>query len=157
MPGKSPSFRPSLPEGDTPPGGEGSSQGSYGDLDFGTDLEMMLQDTGLELDPDPTQQRGLGDWVTQIPSMETQPEEETSEEAHPEFAEGHLFSSKDIGKCVQATAKKIHVTELQWDKHTVLGQIRPLSSKLVEHYVHRLKSSPPRTLVRILVKATRGV
>jgi hypothetical protein len=157
MPGKSPLYRPSLPEGDTPLSGEGSEDNSYGDLELGTELEMMLQDTGLELDPEATQKRGLGDWVTQIPSMAQQTDEATPEESHPEFAEGHLFSSKDIGKCVQATAKKIHVTELQWDKHTVLGQIRPLSSKLVEHYVHRLKSSPPRTLVRILVKATRGV
>ena len=56
---------------------------------------------------------------------------------------------------MQSNSKKIHVGQLQWDKYTTLGQIRPLSGKLVEHYVNRLKAAPPRRLVRILVKGTR--
>ena len=114
-------------------------------------------DSALDVDDGASQQRMLCDWSTQLPTIEVTEEEAAQDEAQREIPEGHLFSIKDIPRCVQSTSKKIHVGQLQWDKTTVLGQIRPLNGKLVEHYVNRLKAAPPRRLVRILVKASRGM
>ena len=74
-----------------------------------------------------------------------------------QFEEGYIFQPTDIPKFVLAKERKVHVSQLQWDKNTQLGQIRSLNSTLVAHYARRLKASPPRKLIRILARVTQGM
>ena len=117
---------------------------------------LLGNDPALDVDAPGSQQLQFGDYFTQLPPMEAPEDPAATATEPPLFPEGHIFQPGDIAKCILHKEKRVHVTLLKWDKRTVLGQIRPLSMKLVEHYVHRLRANPPRRVVRCLVKAQPG-
>ena len=123
-------------------------------------IEEPDEDEGEEAEPhgqqasQPSQQQGIGDYLTQLPLFE----EEKSEAAEAElFPEGHTYSVRDIPQAVESTSKKVHVTLLVWDLERIHGQNRTLKMSLVNHYVARLKQQPPRRMIRILGKNLNGM
>jgi hypothetical protein len=157
MGGKSANYRPP-PKDPEPEGSEGSGQTSENERDEEEEAQMSLgNDAALEVDTNASQQQGLADWMSQLPNMEAPPAGTVQEPEAPLFPEGHLFQAADISKCILHKEKRIHVSLLKWDKAMLMGQIRPLQTKVVEHYVHRLRATPPRRVVRVLVKAQPGV
>ena len=160
MPGKSPSYRPNVSSEDLHWSEEGADEEEYQEgvnaMEAGELTNFLDSDAALDVDAQGSQQLGFGEYSSQIPLMSSPEPAAPDASADTLFPEGHIFDAKDIGKCVLAQSKKIHVSELVWDKSTRLGQTRALSTKLVGHYVARLKANPPRLMVRVLVKATSG-
>ena len=162
MGGKKADYRP-VQVYEDPEQSEEQSEVEAGGLDLsGLELEVdkpdYSVDAALAMDPMGSEQPDIGTFGTQFPVFEVTPATETEqEEIRKLFPEGHVYRTADIAKCVVQKEKRVHVMELQWDKNQSQGQIRGLNWKLVEHYVARLKSNPPRKMIRILAKATSGM
>ena len=158
MGGKRPDYKPSPAEdgseGPLTSEEEESSEDDKEEVGQRAGDKTNLSDAALDVDSHASQQRGLGEWSTQIPVMDLTVDDAPDTTLFPE---GHIYNERDIIKCVQAAAKKVHVQDLQWDKTMRLGQIRMLNTKIVDHYTQRIKANPPRVPVRILAKATTGV
>ena len=127
----------------------------------GSDLNMSVEDPLLSnVQNDATMveapQSDLSGLFVSIPHVDAT-QLSQSAELDESFPEGHMVQSSDIVSFIQTKEKKIHVTQLQWDKTTTMGQIRSLNPTLVAHYARRLRASQPRKLVRILAKATTGM
>lgn len=147
-------------------GGEGSqsdttSSGSTSSLESmpqaNKEYLLLTEDEDEKDANDPTlnvSEMAIADYAGQMPMFEEVEGDEPEEELFPE---GHIVSTKDIPTAVLTSSKKVHVSLLMWDKDRVHGQNRALQSRLVDHYVTRLTSQPPRRLVRILGKQLSGM
>ena len=114
----------------------------------------LFYDPALSTEAEASQVPDVGDLETQVPvDLPNVPLSLVEAEEEPDVSYEH----SDIAKFVVHKDKKIHITELQWDKCNTMGQIRQLSKDLVEHYVRSLKKAPPRKMIRILAKATPGL
>lgn len=118
--------------------------------------DPLLNDEAIDTQFMDSAQPEFGGMYVNIPHVDAIQLSQSSE-MDSSFPEGHMVQGSDIVNFIQHKEKKVHVTQLQWDKTTTMGQIRALNPTLVAHYARRLKSSPPRKLVRILAKATTGM
>ena len=99
----------------------------------------------------------FGGLASYMPFVDTSTIAADSQTEASQFPEGHVVQASDITGFILCKTKQVHVSQLQWDKSTALGQIRSLNSNLVQHYTKRLKATPPRRMIRILAKATNGM
>ena len=145
---------------------EGSELSSEEDSSDSEDNEQVTEeaagahghDAALEVESGTSQLQTFADYETELPAMEpVNAEEDVDDPVIKSFGENHIYTTKDIPKFVVHQSKKIHVSELQWDKNTSLGQIRALSPRVVDHLVTRLLQSPPRRMIRVLVRETAGI
>ena len=138
-------------EGDVPD--DASGLGGYKVIEEPEDEPENLEAHGQRASQ-PSQQAGIGDYMTQLPVFEE------TEQGQPEaelLLEGHTYSVRDISQAVESASKKVHVTLLVWDLERIHGQNRTLKMSLVNHYVARLKQQPPRRMIRILGKNLSGM
>ena len=145
MGGKKDSYRPPKPPVYEEPSDSESEQsaGSSANDDYlnSSLVDDMSYDAQLSIPVDESQQPDLGDLTTQTPTVDPSQLHAQGDDDTIEFEEGHIFMPTDIPKFVLAKERRVHVSQLQWDKQTQLGQIRPLNSSLVAHYARSLNAS----------------
>ena len=162
MPGKSPAALARITEENKrKKKGSNDSSDSDSDTDSSPDSDSSLssEDPLNRQEEVPESQHGAWDGVLSgLPRWEGDgAPAEPEDEAEAASAVPRTYTRDDIPQFVAQKERVIHVRMLTWDEQCTLGQIRKLSKKMQDHYLRQLKLNPPRSLIKVLVRACPGM